>query len=807
MSSLKRYAHAAILMIAAGFTGNVWAAGPAPGETTVWTFAPESTPSNLVWHNGVLYGVTGEGGTYSYGSVFQLTPPAKAGHAWTRTELYSFTGGSDGQSPAGTLAFDGSGAVYGVTASGCGAIFQLAPPAAGGSGWSFNIIYAPASGSRDCYPGQLVTGNDGSIYGLTTNSYGEVFQLVPPAPGGAWSVIVIHTFTGPDGDQPGTLVQDASGALYATVGFITGASCPSCGGVVQLTPPGAAGGTWGESVLYSFAGTADGAYPTSLATGAGGTVYGTTEGGGYPFVCIGGCGTVFELVPPAASGGAWTETVLYTPTTNAQSSPTNLAYAPSGALYGTAGGVTGISQAVFQLAPPAAGGGSWTPSTIYTPKTGFFEAFVLDSNGNPEGAIGQEVFQLQPTASGKTTWKRTPMYNFGVENDADYPEDVVFDAQGNMYGVAEYGGVDGQGAVFELTPPSAAGQPWKRTLLHSFTGKDGAQPTSLLLDANGTIYGTTLYGGPHTCNYNGETHGCGTVFRLTPPAKTGGNWKLTSLHVFAHNSSGFLPANLVIDPNGALYGYTSGGGVKNWGTIFELQPVVKGSWPLTTLYAFQGGTDGETPISLIYQNGLLYGATFGALSGGGYGGGSGHSVNNGTVFQLTPPATVGGAWTETVLHYFAGGADGTNPTSNILFDNNGAIYGATGGGGSGCTKPKYGCGTLFQLTPPAAAGGAWTENILYNFKGKADLPAISLVFNNGALLGCNGALGGTFGDNSLIQLTPGASGAPWSETMLYTFPGGTYQIPHGLVMNNGALYGVTVAGGTFSEGTVFEWGF
>jgi hypothetical protein len=133
------------------------------------------------------------------------------------------------------------------------------------------------------------------------------------------------------------------------------------------------------------------------------------------------------------------------------------------------------------------------------------------------------------------------------------------------------------------------------------------------------------------------------------------------------------------------------------------------------LYRFQGGNDGISPMAVMIadKTGNLYGTT--ALGGG--------SVNCfsgcGTVFELSPPASVNGSWTETVLYRFQGGDDGANPEAALVADQAGNLYGTTSAGGNGNCIPQQlvGCGTVFELVRPTTAGSAWAKRVLYNFQG------------------------------------------------------------------------------------------
>jgi hypothetical protein len=207
------------------------------------------------------------------------------------------------------------------------------------------------------------------------------------------------------------------------------------------------------------------------------------------------------------------------------------------------------------------------------------------------------------------------------------------------------------------------------------------------------------------------------------------------------------------------------------------------------------------------KNGSLYGTT---------GSGNGSS-QYGNVFELAPPASPGGAWTDTVLHTFdPGNGDGAFPAAGLTIGKSGAIYGATSGGGGPCaTTFDNGCGVVFELAPPTGTqGGPWTENLIYSFLGfphDGAVPSGALVFGaNGAIYGTTAGGGnskcyaGPFGQaphgcGLAFQLTPpSSSGASWTETILYTFKAaGDGARPLGGVIlgPDGTLYGTTSQNG------------
>jgi uncharacterized repeat protein (TIGR03803 family) len=264
-------------------------------------------PSSLViGPHGGLYGTTqGTIGPPDMGTVFRLNPPTVAGGKWTQTVLHRFTGGSaDGSYPNGVISIAGS--LYGTTAGGGptngGTVFELTPPAAGATAWTEALLYSfPGGQGLDNTPANnVVAGANGVLYGTTFSGtvagpgcYGEcgaVFELVPPAePGGTWTETNLYNFTGSwtgDGQFPDGLLY-INGVLYGT----TSQGGPANWGTIfQLTPPAESGGSWSESVLYSFTGSSDGATPGTLMT-ASGNLYGVNSQAGL------GYGTVFELIP------------------------------------------------------------------------------------------------------------------------------------------------------------------------------------------------------------------------------------------------------------------------------------------------------------------------------------------------------------------------------------------------------------------------------------------------------------------------------------------------------------------------------
>jgi len=204
-----------------------------------------------------------------------------------------------------------------------------------------------------------------------------------------------------------------------------------------------------------------------------------------------------------------------------------------------------------------------------------------------------------------TNWTEKVLHSFHRNGTDGYTPQasLIFDAAGNLYGTTVDGGTYRGGTVFELTPQAGGG--WTETVLHSFhrNGTDGASPyAGLVLDAAGNLYGTTVDGG---------TYGRGAVFELTPEA--GGGWTEQVLHNFGNGTDGAFPyAGLVLDAAGNLYGTTCQGGTHGRGAVFELTPQAGGGWTDKVLHSFDP-TDGYYPeAGLIFDAaGNLYGTTLG----------------------------------------------------------------------------------------------------------------------------------------------------------------------------------------------------
>jgi uncharacterized repeat protein (TIGR03803 family) len=381
-----------------------------------------------------------------------------------------------------------------------------------------------------------------------------------------------------DGNSPtGALVADGAGNLYGTT-LSGGAN--GYGAVFELSPQ--FGGGWTEAILYSFCSKIvnslclDGGGPLGgLVLDSRGNLYGAA-GGGTSSVCGLGpsaCGVVFELSPPSAPGGVWSEDVLYnfcsmTDCADGLVPNGGLVFDVEGNLYGT-----------------TVGGGE---------------------HGKP-GSLGGTVFELSPSANG---WIETILYNFCTNGSGKFCPDgvvpeagVVFGPDGSLFGTTVEGGgkvKNAQGVVYQLSPSSAG---WAETTLLSQYFSPSFAPVSF--SSAGNLFGTTLAAG----------------FELN--AKKGSSRSALFTSETGTNSE----AGVLIDgEHNALFGTASLGGSNRQGTVWEVTP----SRQLIPVYSFcsqANCADGADPLGGLIED------DFGNLYGTAYVGGAN---GLGVVFEVTP---------------------------------------------------------------------------------------------------------------------------------------------------------------------------
>jgi uncharacterized repeat protein (TIGR03803 family) len=392
-------------------------------------------------------------------------------------------------------------------------------------------------------------------------------------------------------NPPGALVVDSSGTFY---GITSGGGRRGLGAVFELAPPTSAGGSWMEETIYNFSGsTISGSNPLgTLYMDAQGNLYGTTSAG-QPYGPTGYAhysnGTAFELLHRSQFGAPWKAKLLNYFAYRAVA--TNGSFVSDGTnLYSTGSGGSGTG----------------------------YETCNFNGCGT--------VVKLSPPAAGKSEWAPHVVRDFGTSvGDGVNPAVSLVMANGVMYGTTIQGGKNGFGRVFELVGNDGS---WTGYSLHDLAFTEGQAPLGrLAVDSAGNIYGTAYVGGIANCQF-----GCGSVFKLSPPAVVGGSWQEATLYKFSGGADGGNPqGGVILDSAGNLYGTASTAGT-GFGTVYKLVPPQSagGAWTEVTLHAFAGApNDGSTPLAeLIMVNGVLYGTS----SRGG-------SEDAGTIFAVNPSTT------------------------------------------------------------------------------------------------------------------------------------------------------------------------
>lgn len=387
-------------------------------------------------------------------------------------------------------------------------------------------------------------------------------------------------------------------------------------------------------------------------------------------------------------------------------------------------GAPGRAQSAFQTIHvfSAAGDGNSPRAGLVIAPSGVAYGTTLDGGTSNNGA----VYELAPV-TGTENWTESVIYDFGAAPDGANPAGTLIVGPGGvLYGTTIAGGSSGAGTVFELTPPTGTGGSWTETILYNFAGApDGAAPhAGLIPGTGGVLYGTTADGG--NVNMSCPT-GCGTVFSLTPPVVSGGAWTESLLHSFsgsdganpfaslvagtdalygttANGGTGFgevfsLPnagafrvfyafsggndganpyAELAVSAKGTLYGTARNGGSAGLGTAFSLT----GKETFTVLHTFEGPGDGANPVAGLFLDGATL---YGVASLGG-------SKGDGTLFRMREanPTT-----SFKVLHDFNGVKQSANPLATPVLAPSGALLGTT--------EPAQ---TLLMTVPDTADGGS-----------------------------------------------------------------------------------------------------
>jgi len=720
--------------------------------------------------NGSLYGTTYEGGQDGYGTLFKLSLDGSGYEV-----LYSFGATfAAGLGPLAGLVQASNGSLYGTTSgggsSGAGTVFKL------NSDGSDEVLYSFGASAGDGWEPQagLVQASNGSLYGTTwnggSNGRGTVFKLNPD--GSGYGLLYNFGSGGADGQNPaGELIQASNGFLYGTtykggldgVGTVFGLPVETVitaqGSLHVTIAPLAAitagaqwqvdGGTWQNS----------GATVTNLPVGSHTVSFSTIGGWWGPanqtVTITNGAATTVTGVYTVATSGALTVTLLPAAAVssraqwqvdggtfqNSGATVSNLSggthtvgfsaisgwWSPTNHIVTTTNGATTTVTGVYSLIGPQilhsfatgdAGGQNPSAGLVQASSGSLYgTARAGGSNGLEEGGDGT-LFKLNLDGSGYEV-----LHSFGAsQGDGQTPyAGVVQASNGYLYGTTVGGGNSGGGTVFKLNSDGSD------EVLYSFAASqgDGWEPQAGLVQAsNGSLYGTTAYGGSAAVQGGGG----GTVFKINSDGS--GYEVLYSFGASADDGANPV-AGLVQASNGSLYGTTSGGGSSGDGTVFKLDSDGSG---YTVLHNFGASVaDGQHPDAVLVQatNGALYGTT-----------GGGGSNDSGTVFKLNPD----GSGYEVLHNFGASVADGQLPLAGLVQASNGSLYGTTYEGGSN------GEGTVFKLNPDGSG-----YEVLDNFGASGpdgQNPRAGLIqASNGSLYGTT--FGGWSGGGAVFTVSLG----------------------------------------------------
>ncbi len=419
--------------------------------------------------------------------------------------------------------------------------------------------------------------------------------------------------------------------------------------------------------------------------------------------------------------------------------------------------------------------GTYTLSGTASAITNELDALVFTPTAGQPNTSGTTSFTLSDT-SGLTTYAgASPLAFFSGFNGANPDDSLVVDSEGNLFGTTRGGGgVNNAGTVFELAK-TANGYSDTPTLLDVFTGPNGATPNgSLIIDAAGDLFGTTV---------NGGTNGLGTVFEIT---KSGNNFSgVTTLLSFNGTNGANPTSSLLADAAGDLFGTASFGGANNDGAVFEL--VKNGNSYSSTLIASFDVAGAQPRDSLIMDSS---GDLFGTIERGG-------TSNQGEVFEITKTAN-GYSSTPTMLAAF-NGIDGATPSfSGLTMDAAGNLFGATFFGGTAND------GEVYEIVK-TANGYDSTPTALASFNGPNGMfPEGKLLIDAAGNLFGTASQGGPNNGGTVFEISKINGAYSSMPTVLATFSGGGDPFG-GLIFDAaGNLLGTTPVGGPNGDGMIFE---
>ena len=698
-------------------------------------------------------------------------------HSFGTTTDDGLIGVGTAERMAGRVVLGPDGWLYGSTKYGghdnAGTLFKLKTD---GSGYAVLHNFATNNTEDGAYPvGDIVVTQDGWLWGVTDQGGATGAGTVYGCSLDGSDFGVLHSFQlhvdsfGATTDHPANLTEGSDGALYGTIRGETG----GFGGAVFRV--GNDGG-YSEMLFFDSLPFApwdiDAAYPeTGVVQGRDGALYGTWEYGGVFRVGTDGSGAA-ELLR------FWsTDQYAIVPKVAETEPAATLIQGSDGALYGmTVLGGTNAQGTIFRLNTDGSGYTllhSFVDPLRYTPVWSSSLAQGADGalygttmSGGYGGYAGQGIaFQINTDGSGyRELWRFTELNSL----DAANPVSLIPGADGSFYGIGQTGGTMGYGAVFKLTPTNG----FSSLGPFGINATDGATPQApLVMDADGTLYGTTAAGGS----------GSGTIFRANPTS----SGHSTLYQFSADGVNGMRPFGMILGADGALYG-TAAGGTKQAGVLYKVNRDGTGYTLLHTFYL--SSDDGLGPIAPPIQGpgGRLFGLTeFGGNLSAAPG-----PPGFGTVYQVDAD----GSNYAVLFRFSTNTLAGDYPTA-LLLGTDGVFYGA---GMAGTNESGF----IYRLSTD---GNGYA--VVYNFDAsppQGQLPTCLIQGSDGWLYGTT-LYGGSSTAGTVFKLQTSGTG----YVQLYAFSTNNFdgQWPQGIVQGrDGMLYGTTQLGGDQGLGTVFRVG-
>ncbi|NVK66566.1 MAG: T9SS type A sorting domain-containing protein [Flavobacteriales bacterium] len=629
------------------------------------------TGSLIKASNGNFYGMTSQGGTDNFGTIFELDPTTN-----TLTKKLDFDGTNQGKYPAGSFYEANNGKLYATSSAGgafdLGVLFEYDYTTN-----SLVKLFDFNSTQGESPFGNVIQHSDDKLYGMTYegggNNYGVVFSYDLSSD----TYTVVHSFNGNTGRNPfGNLIEGSNGNLFGLT-ELGGTTSTLAGSLFEFDPTTS---TYTQKVNFDL--VPSNRPMGSLIEVSNGVFYGTTRYGGMASMDL---GTLFEY---NSTTDVFEVKFTFDGTANGSRPHCSLIKATDGKLYGTTkeGGMNNegtlfqydhLTETFTKVLDFESYHHGKTPlGEVVQAPNGLLYGTTFEGGMNNLGVL----FEWNPNSNSYT---KKVDFN-GLENGENPVESPFLASNGKFYGLTASGGLNDRGVLYEWDPNLEL-----LTKKYDFSTASGYFPLGNLVEANnGKLYGLTGYGGAADF---------GVLFEYDLNTNT------YTIKAEFDGTNGQYPSggSLVELQNNVLYGMTTLGGTNNKGVLFKYNMV---SETLTKISDFDGATTGGLPFSSLTKqtiNDKVYGTTF-----------NGGSSDLGTIFEFD-------LTTETLnsIYDFSTNS-GHSPEGSLIVGTNNTLFGLTSLGGANNK------GTLFELDPVA---GVYTTKVTYDGQTLGAIPKNSLT--------------------------------------------------------------------------------